>query len=248
MTPCIEADNLSFSYNGSPALREVTFSIPQGDFVGLIGPNGGGKTTLLKILLGLLTPTTGTVRIFGESPRDRHAAGIIGYVPQRVATEAQFFPASVEEIVRSGRTRMVGLLDRWKKKDDDAVAHALAITDIASLRRRLISDLSGGERQRVFIARALAGNPKLLILDEPTVGVDIAAREKFAKFLDELNTKYGLTIVLVSHDIEAIARQVQHVLCLNCSLVCHLCSDDFTPETYHEKIYGKDAAHLRHDH
>lgn len=245
---CIQVENLSFSYNSNAVIDRVTFSIPEGDFVGLIGPNGGGKTTLIKILLGLLTPKSGTARVFGESPTDKHAAGIIGYVPQRIATEVQFFPASVEEIVRSGRTRRVGIFERWKKADADAVEHAFEMTDIAHLRTRMISDLSGGERQRVFIARALAGEPKLLILDEPTVGVDIAAREKFAKFLGELNEKFGLTILLVSHDIDAIAKQVKHVLCLNGSLVCHLCSDDFTPETYQEQIYGKHASHVHHEH
>jgi len=241
----IDVDHLSYSYNAIPALCDISFSVQVGDFVGLIGPNGGGKTTLIKILLGLLKPDSGTVRVFGQTPGSR-TAGFLGYVPQRVATETQFFPASVEEIVRSGRTQRVRIWNRWGSKDQLAVDDALSITGIADIKNKLISELSGGQRQRVFIARALAGEPKLLILDEPTVGVDLVAREAFAEFLGALNEK-GITIILVSHDIDAIAKQVKHVLCLNGSLVCHLCSNDFTPETYHEKIYGKGARHVHHE-
>ncbi|HYE60152.1 MAG TPA: metal ABC transporter ATP-binding protein [Candidatus Kapabacteria bacterium] len=243
---CIVVKDLSYSYHHDTVLNDVSFSIPYGDYVGLIGPNGGGKTTLLKILLGILPKQKGEITLFGKKSSVNGVRNDIGYVPQRVATEVQLFPATVEEVVKSGRTPGRSLVLPWGKTDQKAVEDAYMKTDIHHLRNRRIGDLSGGERQRVFIARALAGEPKLLILDEPTVGVDITTRERFAAFLGQLNTDHGLTILLVSHDIDAIAKDVKHVLCLNRSLVCHLCSEDFVKDDYLQKVYGSKATSIHH--
>ncbi len=245
---CIVVEGVEFSYHKEPVLEDISFTIEYGDYVGIVGPNGGGKTTMLKILLGLLPLQKGTVRVFDRPVGDKKALQRVGYVPQRVSFGASAFPASVEEVVKSGRTPRLGVIRPWRKADTDAVEQAIALTGIGHLRYRLIGQLSGGERQRVFIARALAGEPELLILDEPTVGVDMASKDAFDAFLTKLNTEYGLTILLVSHDVESLADQVKHILCFNRKLVCHLCSEDFVKENYLDRLYGKRATHLHHQH
>ncbi len=234
-TPLIKVQGLNFAYDTNLVLEEVSFTILRGDYVGLVGPNGGGKTTLLKILVGLLEPTSGTVVM------DRSK---IGYVPQRVAQDQVAFPATVQEVVESGRTAKNGWWGRLGKKDRAAVDRALQIADIVPLKQRLMSGLSGGQRQRVYVARALASQPDILFLDEPFVGVDVATQQGFYAFLKELNTKHGLTIVFVSHDIDAIAEEVKSILCLNRGLLC-----SGAPSLLHEThviddIYGKKIMHI----
>ena len=149
----------------------------------MIGPNGGGKTTLLRIILGLLKPDSGEVRILGMRVDEVKERYRIGYIPQKVTQAEFYFPASVEEIVMSGRTARAGLFKRYHQVDNQAITQAMEIAEITEYKSRLIGSLSGGERQRVFIARALAGEPEVLILDEPVVGVDIVSQEKFFDFL-----------------------------------------------------------------
>lgn len=245
---CIEAKDLSFSYNGNPVLENVSFSVKDGEYLGIIGPNGGGKTTLIKIILGLLKPDTGSVKIFGQDIKTFKERALIGYVPQRISQSIPQFPATVEEIVRSGRTARVGLFKRFGEKDTVAIEKAMETADVVKHRTRLISELSGGERQRVFIARALAGEPKMLILDEPSVGVDIAAQEKFYTFIEDLNQNHGLAIIFVSHDIDVVAHEVKCLLCLNKSLVCHGLPREFMKEEYLEKLYGKKVKFILHGH
>lgn len=244
---CIEVRDVSFQYNGNPVLENITFAVEEGEYLGIIGPNGGGKTTLFKIILGLLKPATGEVRIYGEpEPRfgKRH---LIGYVPQRAMAEV-YFPATVEEIVRSGRTARLGLLKRISKDDRAAVERAMEITDVARLKKRLIGELSGGERQRVFIARALSSEPKILILDEPDVGVDVTSQEKFYTFVEDLNRNLGITVLLISHDIDVVAHQAKSVLCLNRKLVCHGSPKKFISEEYMQELYGKKVKFILHGH
>ena len=245
---CIEAENISFSYNGHSVLEKVNFDVKNGEYLGVIGPNGGGKTTLVKIILGLLQPSTGTVKIFGKDIREFKEKAMIGYVPQRVSQEISQFPATVEEVVRSGRIARIGILKRFNKDDLAAIKKAMEAADVAKHRKNLISELSGGERQRVFIARALAGEPKILILDEPSVGVDIATQEKFYNFIEGLNHDYGLTIIFVSHDIDVVAHEVKSLLCLNKNLVCHGAPKEFIKEKYLEKLYGKEVKFVLHGH
>jgi zinc transport system ATP-binding protein len=245
--PCIEAKNVHYQYGDNVVLDHVSFRIATGDYVGILGPNGSGKTTLLRIILGILKPTSGSVRVFGEELRYFKNSSWIGYVPQRAASSGQGFPATVEEVVASGRTPKIGMLHRMHAQDKAAIEQAMKTADVARLRSRLISRLSGGERQRVFIARALAAEPKVLILDEPTVGVDIGAQEKFYSFLRAMNEN-GMTILLVSHDIDVLAGEAKTILCLNRELVCHVAAQDFITSDHLTKLYGEKGKFILHKH
>ncbi len=243
----VDIDHVSFSYEGQSILNAVSFAVPEGSYVGIVGPNGGGKTTLLKIMLGILKPSKGAVTVLGETPLQARLSGKIGYVPQRVSQTDFQFPATVEEIVQSGRTPRIGIGKWMREKDRKAVEHALETVGMLSFRHRLVGNLSGGERQKVFIARALASEPKLLVLDEPTTGVDVSAREQFYALLKQLNADLGLTILLVSHDIEMITNEVSFVLALNQKLICHCSSHEFLSEETLKRLYGRDVE-LLHQH
>lgn len=235
----IEVRNVCLAIGGHTILDSVSFAIPEGRYVGIVGPNGGGKTTLLKIILGLQRPTDGDILIFGESPYAARKRGRIGYVPQRIAQADIPFPVSVEEMVWSGRTPAIGV-GKWRSEHDrETVEDAMQRVNVLHLRHRLVGTLSGGERQRVFIARSLAADPRLLILDEPTTGVDIAAKEEFYALLKTLNADLGLTILFVSHDIEVMTSEVAFVLALNQKLICHCESHKFLSQDTMERLYGK---------
>ncbi len=244
----IEADNVSFYYGEVPALTNLSFSIHQGDYVGVIGPNGGGKTTLIRMMLGLIQPTEGLITVFGQPVHSLAERHLIGYVPQRITHSAVEFPATVQEVVESGRTPQMGLWHRFSTHDRHAVEEAMANAEISHLKHRRLVQLSGGERQRVFIARALAAKPRILILDEPTVGVDVTTQEKFFAFLKELNMKQGMTIVFVTHDIDVIAQEATTVLCLNHGLVCYGAPGEFIKQEYMDRLYGKTRKFVMHDH
>ncbi len=244
--PYIELNNLSFKYDDTPVLENLSFVVRKGEYLGIIGPNGGGKTTLLRIILGLLHPTNGSVRLFGKDHHDFKERFRIGYVPQRSTQADKGFPATVFEVIKSGRVPRLGFFLGFKKKDIDAVEHAMAVSGIARYRNTLVDKLSGGERQRVFIARALAGEPDILILDEPTVGVDIGAQKIFYEFLATLNRDHNLTIIFVSHDVDAISKEVKTVLCLNHNLVCHGFPGDMVSEQVLGQLYGEGNAKVHH--
>lgn len=239
--PVMSVKDLSFRYNTNSILEKITFDIQAGDYVGIVGPNGGGKTTLLKLMLGLLQPDSGEVLLSGDPVRHSEDRSRIGYVPQRSAGDDHFFPATVAEIVMSGRTASRGFLVRLSKADRAAVKRAMKTADIAHLARRRLGELSGGERQRVLIARALAGDPAILMLDEPTSAVDAPSQEVFYTFLRKLHDQ-GLTIVIVSHDLDIVTHEVDTVLCLNKHLICHGPVEDVV-----HKLYGKNAK-VMHQH
>ncbi len=247
-TSCIEVHDVSYYVAGHHILEHVSFSLQQGDYVGLIGPNGGGKTTLLKIILGLLKPGYGKVKVFGQPVARLKKRYQIGYVPQKVAHETAYFPATAEEVVRSGRTGQRGLFRFFSAADRQAVLDAMEIAGVTAYRHKTIGQLSGGERQRVFIARALASEPKILILDEPTVGVDIAHQEKFYAFLRRLNDERNMTILFVSHDVEVVMKEVDTILCLNQSLVCHDSPAEFLKHNTLAALYGKGLRSIHHGH
>ena len=168
----IEADAVSFSYGSEPVLDDISFSIKRGEYVGIVGPNGGGKTTLIKLLLGLLPVQKGTLSVLAESPVKARSHGHIGYVPQRIVQAEYSFPATVEEIVLSGMTPAMGIGRFFKEHHRENAREALKTVGIENLQHQLIGSLSGGQRQRAFIARAIVTEPDILILDEPTTGVD----------------------------------------------------------------------------
>lgn len=246
--PCIEVSNVNFKYGQNTVLEDISFDIKKGEYLGIIGPNGGGKTTLLNIILGLLQPQSGTVKIHGEKVQNIKDRSFIGYVPQRASQIATDFPATVEEIVSSGRTSHVGLFNHLTHHDREKIEWAMEVAEVLPLRKKLVGELSGGQRQRVFIARALAGEPEILFLDEPTVAIDATISQKFYEFMAELNEKYGITILFVSHDIECVAHEVSSVLCVNKTLVCHAKPTDLLKKGHIEKLYGEKLTSIHHHH
>jgi zinc transport system ATP-binding protein len=215
--PVIEVEDVWVSWNGEPVLEGVNLTVCEGDFFAIIGPNGGGKTTLLKVILGLIHPNKGCVRVFGGTPEENRK--YLGYVPQFRTFDFDY-PITVMEMVLSGRLGHVsGMVKRYNDDDVRFARKALGTMGIDHLARRELQGLSGGEQQRAIIARALAGEPKILLLDEPTVYVDTPTETHFYDILDHL--KETLTIVLVSHDIGVISTHVTKVGCLNRKLYTH---------------------------
>ena len=243
----IQVKNLSFAYGEHKVLDRVTFRLEKGDYVGIVGPNGGGKTTLLKLLAGLVEPQTGEISIGSSQVAEAVKQGRVGYVPQRIAQDTVSFPATVYEIIESARIAQKRLFSSLSSADKKAIQEAMTIANITDLQDRLMSTLSGGQRQRVYVARALASNPEVLLLDEPFVGVDIAAQEEFYSFLKKLN-KQGLTIIFVSHDVDIISEEVKSILCLNKGLLCLGDSSLLHQPKMIEKLYGKKFAHIHHVH
>ncbi len=215
-SPVIEVNDLWFSFNGNPVLEDVNLTIHPRDFLAVIGPNGGGKTTLLKLILGLLEPDRGTVRVFGHSPRE--AAGSIGYVPQEIDIN-KGFPISVRDVVLMGRMRGGGGWRRFSRSDKIAARQALERVEMWEYRKRRIGELSGGQRQRVFMARALVGEPKILFLDEPTASVDQKGQTDFYALLKELNE--NVTVVVVSHDLMVLSSYIKSVACVSQQVFFH---------------------------
>lgn len=218
MTPVLELDNITFGYGRQSVLEDVSLSVDRRDFVGLIGPNGSGKSTLLRIAVGLLRPDRGAVRLFGR-PIDRFREWPrIGYVPQVSAARAGF-PATVAEVVLAGRTARRGLFRRLGAADRRAADRALELVGLGAFRHRLIGALSGGQHQRVMLARALAGEPDLLLLDEPAAGVDVGAKFELLDLLSDLCRERGLAVVYISHDLEALRSHLTKIALLDRRLV-----------------------------
>jgi zinc transport system ATP-binding protein len=214
--PIIEIRDLWFSYNGQPILREVDLTVQRGDFMVMIGPNGGGKTTLLKLMLGLLEPDRGTVRVFGRPPGK--VVHRLGYVPQNVHIN-KTFPISVLDVVLMGRLRTGKLWSHYTRQDRLAAQAALEQMRVGEYRNRRIGELSGGQVQRVFIARALVSGPEVLLLDEAMASIDAQSRREFYEAMSELNRT--VTIVAVSHDLMILSSHVKSVACINQKLHYH---------------------------
>jgi zinc transport system ATP-binding protein len=212
----IETHNLNFSYNGQPVIRDVNLKIQSGDFMAMIGPNGGGKTTLLKLMLGLLKADSGSIRIFGKPPKE--VSYRIGYVPQDIHT-SQNFPISSSDVVLMGKLKPGRGWSRHAKEDRMDALQALERVGIGKYGNRRIGELSVGQKQRVFIARALVTDPDILFLDEPTASIDTKGQNEFYAILKELNPK--ITIIVVSHDLMVISKYVKSVACVNQRLHYH---------------------------
>lgn len=217
----LELRGVSFSYGGTPVLEDAAFKLERGDFAGMIGPNGSGKTTLVKLVLGLVPPDRGGIKLFGKDIREFREWHRIGYVPQKATSFDQNFPATVFEVASMGRFPKAGLARQLSGEDYKAVEKALGVVGMLKLRNRRIGDLSGGQQQRVFIARALAAEPELLILDEPTVGVDAEAQHKFYSLLGMLNKEMGMTLLLISHDVGMVTKKVNKLVCVNVKVTFH---------------------------
>jgi zinc transport system ATP-binding protein len=206
----VEFEKVSFAYAKEKILEHMIFRVTSGDFVALVGPNGAGKSTLIKLCVGLLTPTCGQIRVFGEPVVNSSSKLNIGYVPQN-SLKDRSFPVTVEEVVAMGRVRALGMGRYLRKSDNKIVEDSLNLVEIGNLRKKIIGELSGGQQQRVLLARALATQPKLLVLDEPTAGVDTNAKENIYRHLKELNQNLGITILMVSHDVECVAQYANQI-------------------------------------
>jgi zinc transport system ATP-binding protein len=217
MKTIIAAQNITYSYNKkSDVLEDVSFMVAQNDFIGLIGPNGGGKSTLLKIILGLIKSDQGNMKVFGQAPskaRDR-----IGYVPQYSRIDLDY-PITVKEVVRSGLLGRKRIGSRFSAEESRKVQDILDGMKLSDLRDRSIGDLSGGQRQRVLLARALVREPELLLLDEPTNNVDQESGNDLYELLAVLNRK--MTIIIVSHDFSTVSKYVNKIFCLNKKIICN---------------------------
>lgn len=225
-------DRLSYAYpDGTEALRDVSLHVTAGSTLAVVGPNGAGKTTLLKILLGLLDGYTGGVRVAGMAPADARRRGdVVSWVPQRAKMHWDF-PVTVEQVVRMGLARKTrGLLRRYARADLDYVAQVMSLLEIDALAPRPVGRVSGGQQQRAIIARALAARPAVLMLDEPTVSVDAAGVEAFAALMRRIREAFGVTLVLVSHDLRTIVPECQRIACLNRTLHFHDSPSRLTPE------------------
>lgn len=209
MNEVVRVSNLSFFYGQNQVLYNLNFEILEGEYVGLIGANGSGKTTLLSLLLNLLQPSSGSVKLLGQDLKNFNDWQKIGYVPQIPPAESTTFPISVSELI------LANYQQKAYKNELDALETVLEIADIKDLKNRLIGNLSGGQRQRVMIARSLVNKPKILFLDEPTSGVDSHSQDNFYTFLDNLNHKLAITIVFVSHDLDIINQKASRILCID---------------------------------
>jgi len=209
----LEARDVSFAYGRTAVLQDVDLAIRAGEFVALVGPNGSGKSTLLRVLLGRLEPTAGTVRLFGV-PADRFAdRARLGYVPQRPVLDSEV-PATLEEIVSAGRLARRGWWRPLRQQDRDAVGHALTSVGLDAMASRPLNELSGGQQQRAFIARAFASEPDLLLLDEPIAGVDAGSQRRFRDSVTHLIHDHGAGVLLVSHELSAVAPELDRVVVL----------------------------------
>ncbi len=239
----VEIDRVSYAYSGNLVLDSISFSIAEGDILGMIGPNGAGKTTLFSCMLGLLGGYSGTIKIFDEDIRkNKKVFGSVGYMPQRKSIETNF-PATAEEVVSLGITS--------RRISKERIAGALEIVGMLEHKDRRVGELSGGQQQRVLIAKAIANDPKLLILDEPALGIDLESQNRFYSLLKKLNQEKKITIIWASHDLDAVNRLASRVACINRSMFFHGETHEFFENPDLLKAYSESSmqAHMHlHDH
>jgi len=241
-SPIIQFSNASFSYNGHFALEQVTLNLHKGEFVGVIGPNGSGKTTLLKALLGLIHPSVGTLQIFDcacEALRCHHRARI-GYLPQKERTDPNY-PITVQEVAMMGRFGAIGLFKRPTKADREIVLESLDAVNMADKKERPFGHLSGGEQQRVLIARALSQRPEILLLDEPTTGIDASTQRRLSELICRLHQQYQLTIVFVTHDINMISPIAETLIVLKNRLHAVGRPEEILTKEILSPVYGEEV-------
>jgi zinc transport system ATP-binding protein len=247
LNPVIDINAMSYSYDSVPTLSGIDLKVAEGEFLGIVGPNAGGKSTLLKLILGLLQPQSGAVQVLDRTPSA--ASKLLGYVPQYPSFPRDF-PITVEQVVQLGR---LGLgASRWQslwprrvsKADRAAVKHALHEVEADTIAKRQIGSLSGGQLQRVLLARALVGDPRILILDEPTANIDQRLEGEIFDLLKAFNAR--MTILVVSHDVAFISRYVSRVACVNRTLICH--RTEAVDSEVIQTLYGQDVRMIAHDH
>ena len=246
MSNAVEIENLSVAAKGRELLRNINFVLEEGSFLGIVGPNGGGKTTLVRTILGLVKPASGSIRVFGQSPAAALSqGGVFGYLPQHQNIDPNF-PATALDIALMGRYRAAGFLKWPGKKDREKALGCLSIMGVEDLRDRQYSQMSGGQQQRVSIARALSSDPRILILDEPSTGIDVVGQEDFYHLLKGLQKKMKLTILMVTHDIGGVTAYVDAISCLNITLHYHGNPLGALDDKVMTSLYGKSVDMLVH--
>ncbi|MFC0300037.1 metal ABC transporter ATP-binding protein [Virgibacillus soli] len=248
--PIISLKEVNFSYEKKQILHDINLDIPKGSFLGLIGPNGGGKTTLIKLILGLIKPNSGEILLFGKPLTSFKDKSKIGFVSQKSNSFNKGFPATVYEVVSMGLTAKLGYFSFPTKKDREKVVEAIEQVGMTEYMHQNIGNLSGGQQQRVFIARSLVSDPELLILDEPTVGVDNENVQRFYDLLYKINKERHITLLLITHDTGTITSFVTDIACLNQTLHFHGKPDEYEALDQHDlsKIYGHAVHIVTHDH
>ena len=245
--PIFDVSSLSLKINSQTILDSISLKIFAGEYDAIIGPNGGGKTTLIRLLLGLEKPTNGTIKIFGQELSKFQDWHKIGYVPQRASHVDISFPATVLDVVKMGRTAKRGFFSRFSQEDAACVEDAMRKMDVLDIKGKMIGTLSGGQRQRVMIARALASKPEILILDEPNTGVDVKSQQRFYELLRELNRSEKITIIFITNDIGVIADDIKRLFTINRKLfTCNNPKEAMSCEDM-SRLYGMDA-HLLSNH
>jgi len=246
--PVLEVSNLQVDRANSVVIEDANFTIHQGDYVGIVGPNGGGKTTLLLALLNSIPRTKGTIRLFGQDIESFSHWEKVAYVSQHAINFDPHFPLTVRELVALGRVNRGNLGRTLKRKDWKSVDEILEFMGISDIANRRIGQLSGGQKQRVFVAKALVRNPEIILLDEPIVGVDAETQEKFFKKLSDLNVAKGITILLVTHDLTAVFCRMSNVMCMNRRVNVAKITEDLKPEEVLRKVYGEHFHFVFHNH
>lgn len=239
----VEIKNVFYSVDGKTILKNISLFVEEGSFLGIVGPNGGGKTTLLKILLGLIKPESGTVIISGRKPEDVRGTGVVGYLPQNLMVEKNF-PATAMDVVLMGTYKKGKIF--YSDEDRENAIDILKTMSMFEKRDTLYSSLSGGEQQRVCVAQALVSKPSLLVLDEPSTGIDVVGQEDFYLLLRELKDKLKLTVIIVSHDIGVISSYVDNFACLNTTIHYHGKAKDVDLEELMHGLYEKKIEIIKH--
>jgi zinc transport system ATP-binding protein len=247
-TAILEVSNLYVGRSNSSVIEHADFTIHRGDYVGIVGPNGGGKTTLLLALLNILPRTKGTIRLFGQNIESFSNWEKVAYVPQHATNFDSNFPLAVRELVSLGRVNRSNLGRTLKRQDWEAVDEVLEFMGISEIAHKRIGELSGGQKQRVFVAKALVRNPEIILLDEPVVGVDAETQEKFYKKLSDLNIKRGITILIVTHDLTAVFCRMSKVMCINRWVNVAEITESLEPEEVLRKAYGEHFHFVFHGH
>lgn len=246
----VSMKNVSYAYEQKAVLTNIDFEIPRGSFMGLVGPNGGGKTTLIKLILGIIKPDNGTISLFQEPIGKFKVWNRIGFVSQKSNSFNKGFPATVFEVVSMGLTAKIGYFKFLKKQDKTKILEAIDQVGMSEYAYQNIGNLSGGQQQRVFIARSLVNDPELLILDEPTVGVDNENVRRFYDLLHQLNQQRNITLLLVTHDTGMMTEHATDIVCLNKSLFFHGGPKEYTSLSNQDlsHIYGHPVNIVTHDH
>jgi len=247
-TAILEVSNLHVDRSNSLVIEHADFTIRRGDYVGIVGPNGGGKTTLILALLNILPKTKGTIRLFGQNIESFSKWEKVAYVPQHAVNFDSNFPLTVRELVSLGRVNRGNIGRTLKRKDWDAVNEVLEFMGISEIADNRLGQLSGGQKQRVFVAKALVRKPEIIFLDEPVVGVDAETQEKFYKKLSDLNIKKGITILIVTHDLTAVFCRMSKVMCVNKWVNVAEITEALEPGEVLRRAYGEHFHFVFHKH